>query len=70
MVPIPATDEVAAPAAVGEPEPEAATPPTRQCGRCRVTFPGDPTLAPGTLAGWWLCAPCRTALLGGPRNGR
>ena len=65
MVPIPSTDEAVAPAEAGEPEPAA---PPRQCGRCRLTFPGDPTLAPRTLAGWWLCPPCRATLLGGPRN--
>jgi hypothetical protein len=37
---------------------------SRQCGRCRAMFPGDPTLHPGALPEWWLCPPCRLALLG------
>jgi hypothetical protein len=43
-------------------------PPPRQCGRCRLMFPGDPTLHPTALPDWWLCPPCRAALLGGPRR--
>ena len=41
----------------------------RQCGRCRKLFEGDPTLHPNALPEWWLCPPCRTALLG-DRTGR
>lgn len=41
--------------------------PPRQCGRCRLTFPGDPTLAP-LGRGWWLCPPCHDALLGKGRG--
>ena len=37
---------------------------SRQCGRCRAMFPGDPTLHPTALPEWWLCPPCRLALLG------
>jgi len=37
---------------------------SRQCGRCRAMFPGDPTLHPTGLPEWWLCPPCRLALLG------
>lgn len=40
----------------------------RQCGRCRQSFDGDPSLYPGALAEWWLCPPCRTALLGDGRG--
>jgi hypothetical protein len=36
----------------------------RQCGRCRKLFEGDPTLHPTALPAWWLCPPCRLALLG------
>jgi hypothetical protein len=36
---------------------------SRQCGRCRVTFPGDPTLHPTAIPEWWLCPSCRVALL-------
>jgi hypothetical protein len=39
-------------------------PPPRQCGRCRLFFCGDPTLEPSSQAAWWLCAPCRSTLLG------
>jgi hypothetical protein len=40
-------------------------PPTRQCGRCRLLFEGDPTLHPTAQPDWWLCPPCRAILLGG-----
>ena len=36
----------------------------RRCGRCLAMFPGDPTLDPFALPEWWLCPPCRLALLG------
>jgi hypothetical protein len=36
----------------------------RQCGRCRQSFPGDPTLHPLAKPDWWLCSPCREALFG------
>jgi hypothetical protein len=46
-------------------EHELAGPPTPQtCGRCRVSFAGDPTLPQGLDLGWWACAPCRELLLG------
>jgi hypothetical protein len=38
--------------------------PPRQCGRCRLSFEGDPTLDPEVQAEWWLCPRCREALLG------
>ena len=41
--------------------------PSRQCGRCRLTFPGDPTLGPFERD-WWLCPPCHDALLGKGRG--
>ena len=37
---------------------------SRQCGRCREWFPGDPSLHPTAIPDWWLCPPCRVALLG------
>lgn len=37
---------------------------SRQCGRCRLVFEGDPSAYPTALPGWWLCPPCRTILLG------
>jgi hypothetical protein len=58
----PADDVAAADTDNGSP------PRPRQCGRCRSMFPGDPTLHPNALPDWWLCPPCRTALLGGPRQ--
>jgi hypothetical protein len=38
--------------------------PRHQCGRCRLSFAGDPTLHAAALPDWWLCPSCRTALLG------
>ena len=40
----------------------------RQCGRCRLSFPADPALHPSAQLGWWLCPPCREALLGRVRG--
>jgi hypothetical protein len=45
-------------------ETAAALPAPRQCGRCRGTFPGDPTLPRGVQLGWWACPPCYELLLG------
>ncbi|MFN2506000.1 MAG: hypothetical protein ABR540_17560, partial [Acidimicrobiales bacterium] len=45
-----------------EPIPDKVQP--RQCGRCRKMFEGDPTLHQTALPTWWLCPPCRVALLG------
>ena len=45
-------------------------PPRRQCGRCRKMFGGDPTLHHVALHGWWLCPPCREALLGASETDR
>jgi len=36
----------------------------RQCGRCRNTFTMDPTAHPTAREEWWLCPPCREALIG------
>jgi hypothetical protein len=36
----------------------------RQCGRCRLSFPTDPTLHPVALREWWLCPSCYDTLLG------
>ena len=42
---------------------------SRRCGRCLAMFPGDPGVDPVALPEWWLCPPCRLALLGdGPRR--
>ncbi|MFN3215820.1 MAG: hypothetical protein ACE367_04935 [Acidimicrobiales bacterium] len=38
--------------------------PTRQCGRCRALFPVGEDYEAGVMPDWWLCPPCRTALLG------
>jgi len=47
--------------------------PSRQCGRCRGIFDGDPTLDPTGMPDWWICPPCKEVLLGagghGPRSG-
>ena len=45
-------------------------PPRRQCGRCRKMFEGDRTLHHVPLHGWWLCQPCRVALLGARGTGQ
>jgi hypothetical protein len=37
--------------------------PTRKCGRCRLTFEGDPSLDPVAQRKWWLCPQCRVILL-------
>lgn len=41
---------------------ERSAPPRRQCGRCRLRFDGDPTVDQ-LQPQWWLCPPCRLALL-------
>jgi hypothetical protein len=45
-------------------------PTTRQCGRCRKSFPSDPTLPLSVRLDWWLCPPCHEALLGPQRAGK
>jgi hypothetical protein len=40
----------------------------RQCGRCRQSFPGDPTLHAVALPEWWLCPPCHAALFSPARS--
>jgi hypothetical protein len=35
----------------------------RQCGRCRLMFPGDPSLFADAIPDWWLCPACRFELL-------
>jgi len=39
-------------------------PPTRRCGRCLAQFPGDPDADPVVIPEFWMCPPCREALLG------
>jgi hypothetical protein len=48
--------------------PIGADPAPRRCGRCRQLFEGDPTANPDAVPEWWLCPPCRTALLGADRT--
>jgi len=36
----------------------------RQCGRCRQSFAGDPTLPVIALQDWWVCPRCHDALFG------
>jgi hypothetical protein len=51
--------------------PEEASTPERRCGRCQRTFPGDPDLQHASAQlGWWMCAPCREALVGHQAAGR
>ena len=59
------TVPVATPTGVASPG--AADVPSRQCGRCRGIFEGDPTLHPTAQPEWWICPPCREALLGADR---
>ncbi len=40
-------------------------PQPRQCGRCRMMFEGDPTLAAPARGGWCLCPTCEAILLPG-----
>jgi len=35
-----------------------------KCGRCRLSFVRHPSVGSGDSAKWWLCPPCRSALLG------
>jgi hypothetical protein len=39
-------------------------PKLRQCGRCRQSFPADPTLPATAQSEWWLCPVCHDTLLG------
>lgn len=52
------------PGAVGGPAMGSDAPRERVCGRCRRTFPADPTLPDAQATDWWACDPCRTALFG------
>lgn len=45
-------------------------PRSRRCGRCRRDFPGDANLDDEAQRAWWLCPPCRIALLGPPQTAR
>lgn len=37
---------------------------TRRCGRCLAEFPADPDADPVVIPEFWMCPPCRKALLG------
>ncbi len=54
------------PSAVGAEE----APRTRLCGRCRKPSDRDPAEPPAATPGFWLCPPCRDALIGGVGRGR
>jgi len=41
-----------------------ALPTTRQCGRCRQTFPLDGSVEPSDSGIWWACPACRSVLFG------
>lgn len=45
-------------------------PRTRLCGRCRKVSDRNPADPPSPEADWWLCPPCRDALIGGVGRGR
>ena len=55
-----------------DPEVAAETTPgrDRQCGRCQRIVAGEPGLHAVAQLGWWLCPPCREALLGHQPRGR
>jgi hypothetical protein len=42
----------------------AGPPAPRVCGRCRLLFSGDGTLAQDLDTGWWACPACHESLLG------
>ena len=42
-------------------------PQPRLCGRCRQSFPGDPTFPVTAHPDWWVCPPCHEALYGPER---
>lgn len=42
---------------------------TRLCGRCRQPSERNPSDPPAAEAPWWLCPPCREALIGGVGRG-
>jgi hypothetical protein len=42
----------------------------RRCGRCQLDFPAAPDLHATAQPGFWLCPPCRDALLGHQGAGR
>lgn len=46
----------------------ASAPRDQQCGRCRLSFSADPAREAIALQDWWLCEPCRDALLGAHRS--
>jgi hypothetical protein len=43
---------------------------TRLCGRCRKVSDWNPDDPLAGEASWWLCPPCREALIGGVGRGR
>jgi hypothetical protein len=45
-------------------------PRTRLCGRCRKPSAWNPDDPPTAAAVWFLCPPCREALIGGVGRGR
>jgi threonine dehydrogenase-like Zn-dependent dehydrogenase len=51
-------------------EPDDVSVRVRRCGRCQLDFPADPDLHATAQPGFWLCPPCRDALLGHQRTGR
>ena len=42
--------------------PNAVSVESRQCGRCRKLFEGDPALNAAAIPDWWACPSCRVSL--------
>lgn len=68
--PTEATAEVAEIPAVPSTVDAGDAPRTRLCGRCRKPSDWNPADPPAGEAAWWLCPPCREALIGGVGRGR
>jgi hypothetical protein len=61
------TGDAGIPGAADEVAPAQPPAATRQCSRCRATYPSDPTLFFTAQYAWWLCPLCEEKLLGADR---
>ena len=52
----------------GDEDVEELTEPEMQCGRCRLHFPGHPSIASGNRPKWWVCPACRSRLFNEDSN--
>ena len=59
-----ARDDTAPPVDIDKELPTDTPAVSRQCSRCRASFPPDPTLFFTAAHAWWLCPSCTPALLG------